>query len=164
MPGRRKRKRESQPQTNKDRSRDGWTDSRSFISRVPAAQACLLVWQWPERRHQAHSKSRPNYGQMKGRSLCLRTKPEVTQLVFKGSSHSRGWGGGGGGGMGGSGWGRWPAGYKYLFGQLLERKFAVCLSSTHPGGGPGGCKTSELEGGWGGSTCLSLTARNEEFD
>ncbi|TNN54665.1 hypothetical protein EYF80_035147 [Liparis tanakae] len=41
-------------------------------------------------RHQAHSKSRPNYGQMRGSSLCLRTKPEVTQLVFKGSSHSRG--------------------------------------------------------------------------
>lgn len=41
------------------------------------------------RRHQAHSKSRPNYGQMRAGSLCLRTKPEVTQLVFKGSSHSR---------------------------------------------------------------------------
>lgn len=43
-----------------------------------------------------------------------------------------------------------PAGYKYLFGQLLEGKFAVCLSSTHPGGGPGGCKTGrENEGGRG---------------
>lgn len=47
------------------------------------------------RRHQAHSKSRTNYGQMRGSSLCLRTKPEVNQLVFKGSSHSRGSGEGG---------------------------------------------------------------------
>lgn len=55
--------------------------------------------------------------------------------------------------MGGSGvgvCGGGPAGYKYLFGQLLEGKFAVCLSSTHPGGGPGGCKTGrENEGGRG---------------
>ena len=117
---------------------DGWVDFHSFISHVPATLGCLLERQWPARRHQAHSKSRPNYGQMRGSSLCLRTKPEVTQLVFKGSSHSRGWGEGGP--VGG---GRWPAGYKYLFGQLLEGKFAVCLSSTHPGGGPGGCKTSQ---------------------
>lgn len=32
---------------------------------------------------------------MRGSSLCLRTKPEVNQLVFKGSSHSRGSGEGG---------------------------------------------------------------------
>lgn len=36
-----------------------------------------------------------------------------------------------------------PAGYKYLLGQLLEGKFALCLSSTRPGGGPAGCKTPE---------------------
>lgn len=69
---------------------DGWMDFHSFISHVPATLGCLLERQWPARRHQAHSKSRPNYGQMRGSSLCLRTKPEVTQLVFKGSSHSRG--------------------------------------------------------------------------
>lgn len=87
--------------TNKNKNRGGWMDFHSFISHVPAALACLLERQWPERRHQAHSKSRPNYGQMRGSSLCLRTKPEVTQLVFKGSSHSHGWGEGGP--MGGGG-------------------------------------------------------------
>lgn len=70
-------------------------DLHSSISNVPATLACLLELQRPARTHQAHSKSRPNYGQMRGSSLCLRTKPEVTQLVFKGSSHSRGWGEGG---------------------------------------------------------------------
>lgn len=106
----------------------------------------------PARRHQAHSKSRTNYGQMRGSSLCLRTKPEVTQLVFKGSFHSRG---------SGEGPGVWeeggrPAGYKYLFGQLLEGKFAVCLSSTHPGGRPGDCKTGRENEGEGGQL---LTAK-----
>lgn len=101
------------------------------------SKLCMLGPRKPARRHQAHSKSRTNYGQMRGSSLCLRTKPEVTQLVFKGSSPSRG---------SGERPGVWeeggrPAGYKYLFGQLLEGTFAVCLSSTHPGGGPGDCKT-----------------------
>lgn len=47
---------------------------------IPAG-AVMATW-----RHQAHSKDWPNYGQMNGRSLCLRTKPGVTQLVFKWSS------------------------------------------------------------------------------
>lgn len=49
------------------------------------APACLL-----HRDIKHIPKSRPNYGQMRGSSLCLRTKPEVTQLVFKESSHSSG--------------------------------------------------------------------------
>lgn len=65
------------------------------------------------------------------------------------------------GGPGGSG--EVPAGYKYLLGQLLEGKFALCLSSTRPGGGPAGCKT--LEGSKKKrTTCLGLTASEEEFD
>lgn len=94
-------KKESKRKHNKAKNRDGWMDFHSFISHVPATLACLLERQWPARRHQAHSKSWPNYGQMRGSSLCLRTKPEVTQLVFKGSSHSRGWGEGGPVGGGG---------------------------------------------------------------
>lgn len=63
--------------------------------------------------------------------------------------------------MGGlSGLGEVPAGYKYLLGQLLEGKCALCLSSTRPGGGPAGCKTLEKKR----TTCLGLTASREEFD
>lgn len=66
--------------------------------------------------------------------------------------------------MGGpSGSGEVPAGYKYLLGQLLEGKFALCLSSTRPGGGPAACKT--LEGSKErGQPVLGSTASEEEFD
>ena len=57
----------------------------SFVCHHPTTLACLLRQQWLTLRHQAHSKSQPNYGQMRGSSLCLRTKPEVTQLIFEGT-------------------------------------------------------------------------------
>lgn len=95
----------------------------------------------PRGKHQAHSKSRPNYGQMRGSSLCLRTKPEVTQLIFKGS---HGWRVVGCVCVGGASVGR--GGDQVVINIYLvsywKGKCAVCLSSTHPGGGPGGCKTS----------------------
>lgn len=61
------------------------TQQQPLFGPTVGAPACLL-----HRDIKHIPKSRPNYGQMRGSSLCLRTKPEVTQLVFKESSHSRG--------------------------------------------------------------------------
>lgn len=90
-------------------------------------------------KHQAHSKRRPNYGQMRGSSLCLRTKPEVTQLLFKGSMA--------GGGRGGRGGHRWVGGDQlliniYSVSYWKENLQFVC----HP--------LIQVVGPGGGATCL----------
>lgn len=65
---------------------------------------------------------------------------------------------------GGSGQGKRPDGYKYLFGQLLEGKFAVCLSSTHPGGGAWWLQNIRTERQRRTGRPTRSSARKQEFD